>query len=138
MTPSAGTFSPHGRAIGATLLVQAAVTVSLAAVLLIWLGQVAATSALLGGLTALVPNAFLAARLLRAGMGEGGRALLRAAWLGEIGKLLLTVLLFAVIFARVRPLEPLAVFGGFIAAQLVVFGVLLLGGGASGTRTTKN
>jgi hypothetical protein len=38
-------------------------------------------------------------------------------------------LLFGVIFGFVRPISPLAVFAGFIAAQLVVFGALLLGGG---------
>jgi hypothetical protein len=42
-----------------------------------------------------------------------------------------TALIFAVIFGAVRPIEPLAVFGGFIAAQLVVLGALLL---PSGTR----
>lgn len=120
------------------LLGQALVTVALAGALLIWQGQVAAVSALLGGLTALVPNAFLAGRLLRAGTGGGGKPLLRAAWVGEIGKLLLTVLLFAVIFARVRPLEPLAVFGGYIAAQAVIFGALLLGGSGDKRDTTKN
>jgi hypothetical protein len=31
-----------------------------------------------------------------------------------------------VIFGLVRPISPLAVFGGFIAAQLVVFGALLV------------
>jgi hypothetical protein len=40
------------------------------------------------------------------------------------------VLFFGVIFAVVRPLAPLAVFAGFIAAQLVPFGALLLGDGA--------
>ena len=52
------------------------------------------------------------------------------AWVWEIGKVLLTVLLFGVIFGFVRPIQPLAVFAGFIAAQLVVFGGLLVGNGA--------
>ena len=55
--------------------------------------------------------------------------MMRAAWLGEIGKVLLTVLAFGVIFGFVRPISPLAVFAGFIAAQLVVFGALLVGNG---------
>ena len=55
--------------------------------------------------------------------------MMQAAWIGEIGKVLLTALLFGVIFGFVRPIEPLAVFAGFIAAQFVVFGALLLGGG---------
>ncbi len=87
-------------------------------------------SALLGGATAVVPNGFLAARLLQPSRDERASAMMRSAWIGEIGKLLLTALLFGVIFGFVRPLEPLAVFVGFIAAQLVVFGALLIGSGA--------
>ena len=71
-------------------------------------------------------NAFLAARLLRAD--NTARALLRSAWVGEIGKLLLTALLFGAIFASIRPLSAAAVFGGFISAQLVIFGAPLFGG----------
>ena len=53
--------------------------------------------------------------------------MLRGAWLGEVGKIFLTVLAFGVIFGFVRPIAPAAVFAGFIAAQLVVFGALLVG-----------
>jgi len=65
-------------------------------------------------------------------------AIMRSAWIGEIGKLLLTALLFAAIFGAVRPLEPLAVFCGFIAAQMVVFGALLLGGAQRTEAITKS
>ena len=67
-------------------------------------------SALLGGVAVVIPNGFLAARLLRPSRDESAMAIMRSAWIGEIGKLLLTVLLFAAIFGAVRPLEPLAVF----------------------------
>lgn len=107
-----------------TLLAQAGTTVSLAGVVGLWQGRVAGYSLLLGGLAAVAPNAFLAARLL----GSRSESLLRSAWLGEIGKLLLTILLFIAIFGFLRPYSALSVFGGFIAAQLSVVGVLLLGG----------
>lgn len=113
-----------------TLLAQASVSFVVAAALWAWWGEVAATSALLGGATAVVPNGFLAARLIQSNRDPRDHAMMRAAWIGEIGKLLLTVLFFAVIFGFVRPLAPLAVFAGFIAAQLVVFGALLVGDGA--------
>jgi ATP synthase protein I len=112
-----------------TLLVQTCVSLVAAAVLWAAAGEVAGTSALLGGAAAVVPNAFLAARLLKPSRDQSAGAMMRAAWLGEFGKVLLTALLFGVIFGFVRPMEPLAVFAGFIAAQLVVFGALLLGGG---------
>ena len=110
-----------------TLLVQVCVSLVMAAVFWGWMGGVGAVSALLGGVAVVIPNAFLAARLLRPTRDESLTAIMRSAWIGEIGKLLLTVLMFAAIFAAVRPLEPVAVFGGFIAAQLVIFGALFLG-----------
>lgn len=113
-----------------TLLAQAGIGLGLAVALWFWQGSTAAVSALLGSMVAVIPNGFLAARLLAPRRDNGAAALMRAAWLGEIGKVLLTALLFGVIFAVLRPISPLAVFGGFIAAQGVVFGALLLGGGA--------
>lgn len=112
------------------LLAQLLVSMIVAAAFAVWQGQVAAVSALLGGAVAVIPNAFLAARLMTPAAGGNASSLLRAAWIGEIGKLVLTVVLFAAVFASVRPLSALAVFGGFIAAQLVVFGALLTGGAA--------
>jgi ATP synthase protein I len=111
------------------LLGQTALSIGLATVLALTHGRVAAVSCLLGGLVAVIPNAFLAARLLRPSAGADARALLRAAWIGEIGKIAITIVLFAAIFIAVRPLSALAVFGGFVAAQLVVFAALGLGGG---------
>jgi ATP synthase protein I len=111
-----------------TLLAQTCVSLVVAAVLWAWMGEVAGMSVLLGGVTVVIPNAFLAARLMKPSRDQSAQAMMRAAWLGEIGKVLLTALLFGVIFGFVRPIQPLAVFAGFIAAQLVVFGALLIGG----------
>jgi ATP synthase protein I len=116
-----------------TLLAQACVSLALAVLAWVWQGEAAGMSALLGGMVAVVPNAFLAARLLKPSRDQSARAMMGAAWLGEAGKLLLTAVLFGVIFGFVRPIEPLAVFAGFIAAQLVVFGALLVGGGIGPT-----
>jgi ATP synthase protein I len=115
-----------------TLLLQTCVSVVVAAVLWLLVDEVAGVSALLGGATAVVPNAFLAARLLAPSRDQSAGAMLRAAWLGELGKVLLAVLMFGVIFRFVRPIEPLAVFATFIAAQLVAHGALLLGTGSGG------
>ncbi len=108
-----------------TLLAQVGVGLCLAVLVWFWQGGVAATSVVAGTLVAVIPNTFLAARLL--GARNEARALLRSAWIGEIGKLLLTVLLFGVVFALLRPLSAAAVFTGFIAAQFVVMGSLLVG-----------
>ena len=119
-----------------TLLAQTAVSLGLAGLFALWLGNVVAVSVLLGGMVAVIPNGFLAARLLKPRADDSAAAIMRSAWIGEIGKLLLTALLFGVIFAMVRPISVLAVFGGFISAQLVIFGALLVGrGGGSGAET---
>jgi ATP synthase protein I len=126
------------RVVPLTLLAQAGLCACLAALLGIWWGGTAALSTLLGGLAAVGPNAFLAARMF-APHADDAKAVMRSAWLGEIGKLLLTALLFGLIFALVRPLSAPAVFAGFVAAQTVVFGALLFGGGAASTElTTKS
>jgi ATP synthase protein I len=122
-----------------TLLVQLCVSVVVAVVLWAWLGEVAGASALLGGAAVVIPNGFLAARVLQPNRDLSARAMMRSAWIGAIGKLLLTALLFGVIFGVVRPIEPAAVFAGFIAAQLVVFGALLVGnGGGAQDAMTKS
>ena len=89
-------------------------------------GSVAGYSALLGSLTCVIPNAFLATRIVLARRDPGARALIRAAWTGELGKLALTVLMFGIVFVTVRPLAAGSLFAGFIAAQLVTFSGLLL------------
>jgi ATP synthase protein I len=121
-----------------TLLAQAGVSLGLAALLWLKFGDVVAVSTLLGGAAAVVPNGFLAARVLRPNRDVTARAMMRAAWFGEIGKIVLTFVAFGVIFGFVRPISPPAVFAGFIAAQLVVFGALLMGSGANNAATMKS
>jgi ATP synthase protein I len=121
-----------------TLLVQLCVSFVVAAVLWAWMGEVAGVSALLGGAAAVIPNGFLAARVLQPSRDTSAKAMMRSAWIGEIGKVLLTALLFGVIFGFVRPLSPPAVFASFIAAQLVVFGSLLVGNGGAREAMTKS
>ena len=84
-------------------------------------GRVSGYSALLGGLICVIPNAFLALRLAASTRDPGARALMRAAYIGEIGKLALTVLFFSMVFTLVKPLAAGPLFVGFIAAQLAVF-----------------
>ncbi len=53
---------------------------------------------------------------------------MRAAWIGEMGKIALTVLMFTLVFTLVRPLDAAALFAGFIATQFVTFAGLLMRG----------
>ncbi len=108
------------------LIGQIGIGVVLAAVFWGLKGHVAGYSALLGSLTCVIPNAFLALRLVVPRRDPGTSSLVRAAYIGELGKLALTVLMFSIVFALVRPLAALPLFAGFIAAQLVTFAGLLM------------
>ena len=108
------------------LMAQIGIGAVLTAVLWGLYGTVAGYSALLGSLTCVVPNAFLALRLMLPRRDAGAQALLRAAWVGELGKLGLTVLMFSGVFLLVRPIAAMPLFAGFIVAQLMTFTGLLL------------
>lgn len=115
------------------LLAQAGLTAILAAVFLSTGGPVSGYSALLGGLTAVVPNAFLALRLTLPRRDRGAAGLVRAAYIGELGKVTLTAIMFGAIFIGVRPLAAGALFTGFVGAQLATFAGFLGRGRSGGT-----
>jgi ATP synthase protein I len=90
-------------------------------------GLTSGYSALLGGLICVIPNAFLALRLAAPRRDPGAGALVRAAYIGELGKLALTVLMFGVVFTQVKPLSAGPLFIGFVAGQLATLAGLLMG-----------
>ena len=98
-----------------------------AVAVLLWsvLGTVAGYSALLGMLVAAVPNMFLALRLSVPRRDGGPKGLVRAAYIGELGKLALTVLFFSIVFAAVRPLAAGPFFATFIVTAMVPLAGLL-------------
>ena len=115
--------------IARVLMWQLVVGAVLAACLWGVFGGVAGYSAMLGSLVCVTPNGFLALRLIAPRRDPGAQELMRAAWIGEIGKLALTVLFFTLVFTLVRPLSAAALFAGFIVTQLVVFSGLLMRSG---------
>jgi ATP synthase protein I len=56
----------------------------------------------------------------------GARALVRAAYIGELGKMALTVLLFGIVFIAVRPLAAAPLFATFMVTALMPLAGLLL------------
>lgn len=110
--------------------------VALAAVLWSAFGTVAGYSALLGMLVAVVPNMFLALRLSVPRRDTGAKGLVRAAYIGELGKLALTVLFFSIVFAAVRPLAGGPLFVTFIVTTMVPLAGLLVRNGAHEAQET--
>jgi ATP synthase protein I len=115
-----------GNVVVRVLLAQLGLSMVLAMLFWGFEGRVYGYSALLGGLTCVIPNAFLALRLTVPRRDPGAGALVRAAYIGELGKLALTVLMFTMVFTLVRPLAAMPMFVGFIAAQLVTFSGFLM------------
>ena len=111
-TRTPNTLPFHRLAVFPVLLAQFVILLIAALALWYWHGVVAGYSGLCGGLIALLPNMYFAHRAFRF---SGARA----AHAGEAGKLILTAVLFALTFAGVKPLAPLAVFGVFVLTQLV-------------------
>ena len=120
------------------LVAQIGVGAVLAVVLWSKYGDVVGYSALLGSLVCVIPNAFLALRLAVPRRDPGAEALVRAAYIGELGKLALTVLLFGLVFTLVEPLSAAALFAGFVATQLVTLAGLLMQRGQEQDTSNSN
>lgn len=86
-------------------------------------GVVAGYSGLLGSLIALLANVFFAYKAFRYFGARSSKAIVQSFWSGEMGKQILTAALFALVFVGVKPLQPVALFAGYL---------LVLGTGASG------
>ena len=69
-----------------------------------------AYSALLGGFIALVPNAYFARWAFRYAGAQAAAAVAQSFYRGEAGKFILTAVLFASVFALVKPLNALSLF----------------------------
>jgi len=101
------------------LLAQFVVSLLAAIALWYWHGGVAGYSGLCGGLIALLPNIYFAHRAFRFSGARAAQAIVRSFYAGEAGKLILTAVLFALVFAGIKPLAPLALFGVFLLTQSV-------------------
>ena len=95
-------------------LVQLALLVPLSALLLA-VDKVVAYSVFSGGLIAIVPQAYFAVLAFRWRGARTASAIARSSYVGEVGKFLLSVVGFALVFATLRPISSLAVFAGYLA-----------------------
>lgn len=100
------------------LLFQAAGCLFVTLIGLFW-GPVTAYSALLGGLVCLLPNCYFAYRAFKFQGARAARHIIRSFYAGEAGKLMLTAVLFGLVFSQVSSINALAVFLGFGAIQFI-------------------
>ena len=96
--------------------------------LLFWLvqGWIAAYSAWLGGLIALIPNVYFTYKAFQYFGARSIAVIVQSFWAGQMGKLILTAVLFAVLFFGVEPLNVLAVFVSYVLVQMTSATSLLM------------
>jgi ATP synthase protein I len=80
-------------------------------------------SALLGGIIYLVPYAYVANRILTdkgtKDSGNSASQTLAQLYIGQIWKMVIGAMLFALVFVLVEPLSPFSLFGSYIAVQAI-------------------
>ncbi len=77
--------------------------------------RVVAYSVLSGGLVAIVPQAYFAVLAFRWRGAQSASAIARSSYAGVLGKFLLSIAGFALVFAAVRPIDGPSVFVGYLA-----------------------
>lgn len=112
--------SPHMAVIRRLLLFQMSIAVLFPLVMLPF-GTNAALSAAAGGLASLIPNLYFAYRTFRYSGARSAQMILRSFYSGEAIKLIMTALIFAVVFKYLKTLNVAALFGGFIMVQMAVW-----------------
>ena len=84
-------------------------------VALLLVDTITAYSALIGGVIAIAPNAYFARWAFRFSGAQAAADVARSFYRGEAGKFLLTTVLFAGVFALIKPLNVVVIFLVYIA-----------------------
>lgn len=109
------------------ILVQVVITILISLLLLITAGKVASYSALLGGGASIGPVAFFARCAFRYSAAQSPDMVMKWFMIGEIGKLILTALIFAVCIVSVEPLTISVMFATFLIVMMInLIGLVIL------------
>lgn len=100
-------------------IVQFLLCIAVALIALLTLNLVTAYSILLGGFISIVPNGYFAWKAFRYRGARNTPLIVKSFYAGETGKLIMTVVLFALVFAGVRPIDELAIIVSFIVNIIV-------------------
>ena len=106
------------------LALQMLITLTISAGFALASGVESALSPFLGGIAAFVPNLYFALRIYRA-EGQSARTIVNSFYAGESGKLILTAMLFFLIF-QVPHIKILPLLSGYIAALSVFWFALMM------------
>jgi len=98
---------------------QAIVTLLVAVGCYLMTDPVAAYSALLGGVVCFLPNLYFAWESFRHQGAQAAKQIVRSFYKAEAVKFGLTAVLFSLVFALVRPLNPIYFFLTYVVVQVV-------------------
>ncbi|MCH2355969.1 MAG: ATP synthase subunit I [Pseudomonadales bacterium] len=107
------------------ILAQLAITGFISVISLLFSGTTMALSVLLGGLISALPNSYFALHAFKYSGARNADKIVRGFIRGELGKIVMTVVFFALSFALISSLNELALILGFIATHFV--GVMMSG-----------
>ena len=107
------------------IIAQLTVTVFVAVIFLLISDVVLSYSLLVGGLISAVPNSYFALHAYRYQGARNGQNVVKGFIRGELGKIIMTVMMFAVSFALITSLSELASILGFTLIHFV--GVVMSG-----------
>ena len=107
------------------ILAQLAMTGFISVISLLFSGATTAFSVLLGGLISALPTSYFALHSFKYSGARNADKIVRGFIRGELGKIVITVVLFALSFALITSLHELALILGFIATHFV--GVMMSG-----------
>ena len=107
------------------ILAQLAITGFISVISLLFSGTSMALSVLLGGLISALPNSYFALHAFKYSGARNAENMFRGFSVGELGKIVITVVLFALSSGLICNLNELALILGFIATHFV--GVMMSG-----------
>ena len=106
-------------------MTQLVATVVIAAILLVISNSIAAYSVLVGGLVSAISNCYFAVQAFRYNGARSADKVVKSFMKGEIGKIVITIVLFALTFALITNINEVALIAGFITIQFI--GIMMSG-----------
>jgi ATP synthase protein I len=106
------------------LFLQLLVIALIASVFAMTQGRLYALHAFLGGMAAFIPNGYFAFRI-KCAQGQDAQKIVRSFYMGESGKLVLTAILFVLIF-QLPNISILPLMTGYVAVLSVFWFALIL------------
>lgn len=113
-----------GSAVRRIILIQLAVTIAMALLILMYLNVIAAASAFAGGAVGFITSLVYAKKMF-APLGSEPKAIIMAHYRAEAYKLVFTILLFSLVFTQFKEVHVLPLFVAYIASLMVYWVALI-------------